>query len=78
MTYEKMLIINWNDNEACTYYVDKNKHSVAHDHDIDVTLDAYEGTYSFCKCSELVTLFDGVNIKPVKVKSWKLVNTPAG
>jgi len=77
MKKERMLHIEWNDKEAATYYIDKDKYSKAHKKpDNKITLDAYEGIYTFDEITKEVTLNTGAEVKKINVKEWKSYLTP--
>ena len=66
----RLLEVRWSRTESCSYYVDKDKFSKAHDHRDHISLDSFEGTYRFSKIDRSVTLDDGVRTRPVSVLSW--------
>ena len=66
----KLIEVRWSRTENCSYYVDKDKFSKAHDHRDHISLNSFEGTYRFCKIDRSVTLDDGVRTRPVNVLSW--------
>ena len=66
----KLLEVRWSRTESCSYYVDKDKFSKAHDHRDHISLNSFEGTYRFSKRDRSVTLDDGVRTRPVSVLSW--------
>ena len=65
-----LLEVRWSRTESCSYYVDKDKFSKAHDHRDHISLDSFEGTYRFSKIDRSVILDDGVRTRPVSVLSW--------
>ena len=65
-----LLEVRWSRTESCSYYVDKDKFSKAHDHRDHISLDSFEGTYRFAKRDRSVTLDDGMRTRPVSVLSW--------
>ena len=69
----RMLHVEWNDRESATYYVDKDKYSIAHFDEVtnQTTLDTYSGTYRFYHDSGVCTLDTGPEIKESNVKSFK-------
>ena len=70
----RLLEVRWSRTESCTYYMDKNKFSKAHNHRDHISLDSFEGTYRFSKKDRSVTLDDGVRTRPVKVISWTTID----
>ena len=69
-----LLEVRWNRTESCSYYVDKDKFSKAHDHRDHISLDSFEGTYRFSKIDRSVILDDGVRTRPVSVLSWTTID----
>ena len=65
-----LLEVRWSRTESCSYYVDKDKFSKAHDHRDHISLNSFEGTYRFSKRDHSVTLDDGVRTRPIKVLGW--------
>ena len=65
-----LLEVRWSRTESCSYYIDRDKFSKAHDHRDHISLDSFEGTYRFAKRDRSVTLDDGVRTRPVSVLSW--------
>lgn len=68
----KLLRVEWNDRESCTYYVDLNRFSKAHDHSDHVSLDSFSGTYRFDKLTKEVTLDTGTEIRKANCSDWFL------
>ena len=66
----RLLEVRWSRTESCSYYVDKDKFSKAHDHRDHISLNSFEGTYRFSKIDRSVILDDGVRTRPVSVLSW--------
>ena len=66
----RLLEVRWSRTESCTYCVDRDKFSKAHNHRDHISLDSFEGTYRFAKIDRSVTLDDGVRTRPVSVLSW--------
>ena len=66
----RCLEVRWSRTESCTYYMDRDKFSKAHNHRDHISLDSFEGTYRFSKRDRSVTLDDGVRTIPVSVLSW--------
>ena len=67
---DRLLEVRWSRTESCTYYMDRDKFSKAHNHRDHISLDSFEGTYRFAKRDRSVTLDDGVRTRPVSVLSW--------
>lgn len=65
-----LLEVRWSRTESCSYYVDKDKFSKAHNHRDHISLDSFDGTYRFSKIDHSVILDDGVHTIPVKVLNW--------
>ena len=70
----KLLEVRWSRTESCSYYVDKDKFSKAHDHRDHISLNSFEGTYRFSKKDRSVILDNGVRTRPVKVISWTTID----
>ena len=70
----RLLEVRWSRTESCSYYVDRDKFSKAHDHRDHISLDSFEGTYRFAKRDRSVTLDDGVRTRPVKVLNWTTID----
>ena len=66
----RLLEVRWSRTESCTYYMDKDKFSKAHNHRDHISLDSFEGTYLFSKRDRSVILDDGVRTRPVSVLNW--------
>ena len=70
----RLLEVIWSRTESCSYYVDKDKFSKAHDHRDHISLDSFEGTYRFSKIDRSVILDDGVRTRPVSVLNWTTID----
>ena len=70
----RLLEVRWSRTESCTYYMDKDKFSKAHNHRDHISLDSFEGTYRFSKIDRSVILDDGVRTRPVSVLSWTTID----
>ena len=70
----RLLEVRWSRTESCTYYMDKDKFSKAHNHRDHISLDSFEGTYRFSKKDRSVILDDGVRTRPVSVLSWTTID----
>ena len=70
----RLLKVRWSHMESCTYYMDKDKFSRAHNHRDHVSLNSFEGTYRFNKKDRSVTLDDGVHTRPVNVLNWTITD----
>ena len=68
----KLLKVKWNEHERCTYYVDKNEYSKAHELKNCFVLNTYGGKYVFNKDSKLVTLDTGLRCFRVDI-DWEVV-----
>ena len=69
-----LLEVRWSRTESCSYCVDRDKFSKAHDHRDHISLDSFEGTYRFSKIDRSVILDDGVRTRPVKVLNWTTID----
>ena len=69
-----LLEVRWSRTESCSYYIDRDKFSKAHDHRDHISLDSFEGTYRFSKIDRSVILDDGVRTRPVSVLSWTTID----
>lgn len=63
MDKQKMLHINCSEQEAATYYVDKDSYSKAHDSGETITLNGFSGLYTFNKQTKDVTLDTGTEVR---------------
>ena len=70
----RLLEVRWSRTESCSYYVDKDKFSKAHDHRDHISLYSFEGTYRFSKIDRSVILDDGVRTRPVSVLNWTTID----
>ena len=70
----RLLEVRWSRTESCSYYVDRDKFSKAHDHRDHISLNSFEGTYRFSKIDRSVILDDGVRTRPVKVLNWTTID----
>ena len=70
----RLLEVRWSRTEGCSYYVDKDKFSKAHDHRDHISLNSFEGTYRFSKKDRSVILDNGVHTRPVKVLNWTTID----
>ena len=70
----RLLEVRWSRTESCSYYIDRDKFSKAHDHRDHISLDSFEGTYRFSKIDRSVTLDDGVRTRPVKALNWTTID----
>lgn len=76
MKRQKMLLVEWSENEQANYYVDKDEYSQAHDKATTVTLKSFSGEYIFDKKTKSVTLDTGTETRMVTVLRWKLYDAP--
>ena len=70
----RLLEVRWSRTERCTYYMDRDKFSKAHNHRDHISLDSFYGTYRFAKRDRSVILDDGVRTRPVSVLSWTILD----
>ena len=70
----RLLEVRWSSTESCTYYIDKDEFSKAHNHSDHISLNCFEGTFRFWKKDRSVTLNDGVRTKLVSVLSWTIID----
>ena len=68
----KLLAVKWDEWSGTRYYVDKDRHSRAHERKGEYILDTYSGTYHFNIANKKVTLDTGVEIRPVNVLEWHI------
>jgi len=72
MQQQEMLHIDWNDDEAATYYIDKDNYSKAIRIGVnEIHLRAFEGIYVFNETNGEVKLYSNGKFKTVTVKHWK-------
>ncbi|MEK3768496.1 hypothetical protein MKY14_08070 [Paenibacillus sp. FSL R5-0887] len=76
MNKQKMIHINWTEQEASIYYVVKDGYSKAHDNGETVTLNGFSGVYTFNKQTKTVTLNTGTEMREITVTSWKFFEAP--
>lgn len=69
----KILRVRYNQYEQVDYYLDKDKWSRAHDKGNVITLDAWEGTYTFNKLTKKVFLDTGVKKLESTIWWWEVL-----
>lgn len=80
MKRDYLLEIQWSEHEQGTYYIDRDKYSVAHfrKNRSIVTLDSFSGVYTFDCSTKKVTLFDGVCTRECEGVSFKVYQSIQG
>ena len=61
----KLLAVKWDEWSGTRYYVDKDRHSRAHERKDEYILDTYSGTYHFNIATKKVTLILALRFGPL-------------